>query len=172
MYPMDQSEYQGLRSAIERLTLNDSSVTVQRDSSLALGAGWRWGQLLWIRMKNGFKSTKEEWLSTYTATANEDKSVDFEQCNHEKFRPASGVIMFGHFSSDFLLQKSFHFFLKGTNFRGSGKIYLLSSVATQTSYDMIDRGINNFPRDRLYVAKIDSQVRVYLSSWVMSVQMV
>lgn len=41
MYPMDQSEYTGLRSAIERLTLNDSSVTVQRDSSLALGAGWR-----------------------------------------------------------------------------------------------------------------------------------
>ncbi|XP_025754065.1 translation factor GUF1, mitochondrial isoform X2 [Oreochromis niloticus] len=40
MYPMDQSEYTGLRSAIERLTLNDSSVTVQRDSSLALGAGW------------------------------------------------------------------------------------------------------------------------------------
>lgn len=41
MYPMDQSEHPGLRSAIERLTLNDSSVTVQRDSSLALGAGWR-----------------------------------------------------------------------------------------------------------------------------------
>lgn len=41
MYPMDQSEYPGLRSAIERLTLNDSSVMVQRDSSLALGAGWR-----------------------------------------------------------------------------------------------------------------------------------
>ncbi|XP_035983598.1 gamma-aminobutyric acid receptor subunit alpha-2-like [Fundulus heteroclitus] len=40
MYPMDQSEYPALRSAIERLTLNDSSVTVQRDSSLALGAGW------------------------------------------------------------------------------------------------------------------------------------
>lgn len=41
MYPMDQSEYQGLRSAIDRLTLNDSSVTAQKDSSLALGAGWR-----------------------------------------------------------------------------------------------------------------------------------
>lgn len=41
MYPMDQSDYAGLRSAIERLTLNDSSVTVQRDSSMALGAGWR-----------------------------------------------------------------------------------------------------------------------------------
>lgn len=43
LYPMDQSEYPALRSAIERLTLNDSSVSVQRDSSMALGAGWRWG---------------------------------------------------------------------------------------------------------------------------------
>ena len=57
LYPMDQSEYPGLRSAIERLTLNDSSVTVQRDSSLALGAGWRCGCYEWI-IKNGFM---EEW---------------------------------------------------------------------------------------------------------------
>ena len=39
---MDQSEYTGLRSAIDKLTLNDSSVTVQKDSSMALGAGWRY----------------------------------------------------------------------------------------------------------------------------------
>jgi len=43
MYPVDQTEYNNLKSALERLTLNDSSVTVHRDSSLALGAGWRWG---------------------------------------------------------------------------------------------------------------------------------
>lgn len=41
VYPIDQSEYNNLKSAIEKLTLNDSSVTVHRDSSLALGAGWR-----------------------------------------------------------------------------------------------------------------------------------
>lgn len=41
MYPIDQSEYNNLKSAVEKLTLNDSSVTVHRDSSLALGAGWR-----------------------------------------------------------------------------------------------------------------------------------
>lgn len=43
MYPTDQSEYPSLRSAVEKLTLNDSSVMVQKDSSLALGAGWRSG---------------------------------------------------------------------------------------------------------------------------------
>ena len=41
MYPVDQSEYNNLKSAIEKLTLNDYSVLVHRDSSLALGAGWR-----------------------------------------------------------------------------------------------------------------------------------
>ncbi|KAM9254250.1 LOW QUALITY PROTEIN: translation factor GUF1, mitochondrial-like [Dugong dugon] len=42
-YPIDQSEYNNLKSATEKLTLNDSSVTVYQDSSLALGAGWRLG---------------------------------------------------------------------------------------------------------------------------------
>uniref|UniRef100_A0A671K9D9 GUF1 homolog, GTPase n=1 Tax=Sinocyclocheilus anshuiensis TaxID=1608454 RepID=A0A671K9D9_9TELE len=51
MYPMDQSEYTALRSAVEKLTLNDSSVTVQRDSSLALGAGWRLGFLGLLHME-------------------------------------------------------------------------------------------------------------------------
>ncbi|XP_072040035.1 translation factor Guf1, mitochondrial-like [Amphiura filiformis] len=45
IYPMDQSEYNNLRSAIDRLTLNDSSVSVSIDSSLALGQGWRLGFL-------------------------------------------------------------------------------------------------------------------------------
>lgn len=43
MYPVDQTEYNNLKSALEKLTLNDSSVTIHRDSSLALGAGWRLG---------------------------------------------------------------------------------------------------------------------------------
>ncbi|XP_030775241.1 translation factor GUF1, mitochondrial isoform X2 [Rhinopithecus roxellana] len=51
MYPVDQSEYNNLKSAIEKLTLNDSSVTVHRDSSLALGAGWRLGFLGLLHME-------------------------------------------------------------------------------------------------------------------------
>uniref|UniRef100_A0A674MYT2 GTP binding elongation factor GUF1 n=1 Tax=Takifugu rubripes TaxID=31033 RepID=A0A674MYT2_TAKRU len=64
MYPMDQSEYPGLRSAIERLTLNDSSVTVQRDSSLALGAGWRWGPNRLVQQ-----------TSTYALVTNQKKNA-------------------------------------------------------------------------------------------------
>ncbi|XP_061849019.1 translation factor GUF1, mitochondrial isoform X2 [Colius striatus] len=51
MYPVDQTEYNNLKSALERLTLNDSSVTVHRDSSLALGAGWRLGFLGLLHME-------------------------------------------------------------------------------------------------------------------------
>ncbi|KAM6132662.1 LOW QUALITY PROTEIN: translation factor GUF1, mitochondrial [Pterocles gutturalis] len=51
MYPADQTEYNNLKSALERLTLNDSSVTVHRDSSLALGAGWRLGFLGLLHME-------------------------------------------------------------------------------------------------------------------------
>lgn len=35
VYPMDQSETPALRSALEKLTLNDSSVTVAKESRYA-----------------------------------------------------------------------------------------------------------------------------------------
>uniref|UniRef100_A0A3B5KG91 GTP binding elongation factor GUF1 n=1 Tax=Takifugu rubripes TaxID=31033 RepID=A0A3B5KG91_TAKRU len=69
MYPMDQSEYPGLRSAIERLTLNDSSVTVQRDSSLALGAGWRLGFLGLLHMEVFNQRLEQEHNASVIVTA-------------------------------------------------------------------------------------------------------
>uniref|UniRef100_A0A8C4EB98 GTP binding elongation factor GUF1 n=1 Tax=Dicentrarchus labrax TaxID=13489 RepID=A0A8C4EB98_DICLA len=69
MYPMDQSEYQGLRSAIEKLTLNDSSVTVQRDSSLALGAGWRLGFLGLLHMEVFNQRLEQEYNASVIVTA-------------------------------------------------------------------------------------------------------
>ena len=45
---MDQSEYPTLRSSLERLILNDSSVSVHPDSSSALGQGWSfWVYYIW-----------------------------------------------------------------------------------------------------------------------------
>uniref|UniRef100_A0A8C8DV90 GTP binding elongation factor GUF1 n=1 Tax=Oryzias sinensis TaxID=183150 RepID=A0A8C8DV90_9TELE len=69
MYPMDQSEYPGLRSAIERLTLNDSSVMVQRDSSLALGAGWRLGFLGLLHMEVFNQRLEQEYNASVIVTA-------------------------------------------------------------------------------------------------------
>ncbi|XP_072315832.1 translation factor Guf1, mitochondrial [Eucyclogobius newberryi] len=69
MFPMDQSEYTGLRSAIQRLTLNDSSVSVQRDSSLALGAGWRLGFLGLLHMEVFNQRLEQEFNASVIVTA-------------------------------------------------------------------------------------------------------
>ncbi|KAL3266565.1 hypothetical protein HHI36_010731 [Cryptolaemus montrouzieri] len=45
IYPANLSEHTDLRKAIEKLTLNDSAVTVDIDTSPALGQGWRLGFL-------------------------------------------------------------------------------------------------------------------------------
>ena len=37
VYPLDQSKYVSLRAAIDKLMLNDSSVTVHHDSSMTPG---------------------------------------------------------------------------------------------------------------------------------------
>lgn len=44
-FPTDQSDYSQLSDSIGQLVLNDRSVTLQKDHSEALGAGWRLGFL-------------------------------------------------------------------------------------------------------------------------------
>lgn len=44
-FPTDQSDYEHLEDSINQVTLNDRSVTVMKESSEALGAGWRLGFL-------------------------------------------------------------------------------------------------------------------------------
>ena len=56
---MDASEYLPLRAAVEKLTLNDSSVAVHPDSSVALGQGWRLGFLGLLHM-DVFRQRLEE----------------------------------------------------------------------------------------------------------------
>ncbi|XP_060004224.1 translation factor GUF1, mitochondrial isoform X2 [Lagenorhynchus albirostris] len=68
MYPIDQSEYNNLKSAIEKLTLNDSSVTVHRDSSLALGAGWRLGFLGLLHMEVFNQRLEQEYNASVILT--------------------------------------------------------------------------------------------------------
>lgn len=41
LYPADGSDFDALNHAIERLTCNDASVSVTKESSTALGLGFR-----------------------------------------------------------------------------------------------------------------------------------
>lgn len=41
LYPADGSDFEALSHAIERLTCNDASVSVAKESSTALGLGFR-----------------------------------------------------------------------------------------------------------------------------------
>ncbi|KAF7248395.1 Translation factor GUF1, mitochondrial [Varanus komodoensis] len=69
MYPTDQSEYNNLKSAVEKLTLNDSSVTVHRASSLALGAGWRLGFLGLLHMEVFNQRLEQEYNASVVLTS-------------------------------------------------------------------------------------------------------
>ncbi len=45
LYPVDQSSYEEMKKAVEKLLLNDSSVTITPETSEALGTGFRCGYL-------------------------------------------------------------------------------------------------------------------------------
>ncbi len=51
LFPVDADEYQNLRVALEKLSLNDSSFTFEPESSAALGFGFRCGYLGLLHME-------------------------------------------------------------------------------------------------------------------------
>lgn len=44
LYPADGSDFEALSNAIEKLTCNDASVSVTKESSTALGLGFRYSK--------------------------------------------------------------------------------------------------------------------------------
>jgi hypothetical protein len=51
LYPAAADEYEGLAAAIERLNLNDASVKVKKETSDALGAGFRYNNGLSLQQQ-------------------------------------------------------------------------------------------------------------------------
>lgn len=69
IYPIDASEFEMLRDAIEKLTLNDASVTIEKTSSPALGLGFRCGFLGLLHMDVFKQRLEQEYNVSAIATA-------------------------------------------------------------------------------------------------------
>ena len=51
LYPVDSKKYPALREALEKLTLNDASLTFEKETSLTLGFGFRTGFLGFLHLE-------------------------------------------------------------------------------------------------------------------------
>ncbi|XP_028400376.1 translation factor Guf1, mitochondrial-like [Dendronephthya gigantea] len=68
-YPVNQSDFLNLRNAVEKLTLNDASVSVHRDSSAALGQGMRLGFLGILHMEVFRERLEQEYQASVVVTS-------------------------------------------------------------------------------------------------------
>ncbi|MCF7799974.1 translation elongation factor 4 [Candidatus Babeliales bacterium] len=68
IYPVDNADFEEVRDSIEKLTLNDSSVHVEKESSTALGLGFRCGFLGLLHMDVFKQRLEQEYNVSIIAT--------------------------------------------------------------------------------------------------------
>ncbi|XP_043788333.1 translation factor GUF1 homolog, mitochondrial [Apis laboriosa] len=88
IYPIDQSEFHNIQIAIEKLTLNDSSVSVALEFSVALGQGWRIGFLGLLHMEVFMQRLEQEYgaLSVVTTPSVTYKAKIIGKKNIKKYK--------------------------------------------------------------------------------------
>jgi translation factor GUF1, mitochondrial len=69
IYPVSAAGFEHLQAAVDRLTLNDASVTVKRENSAALGAGFRCGFLGLLHMDVFRQRLEQEHGTSVIVTA-------------------------------------------------------------------------------------------------------
>ena len=69
IYPVETSEFELLRDAIEKLTLNDASVSVEKKTSVALGLGFHCGFLGLLHMEVFKQRLEQEYNVNIIVTA-------------------------------------------------------------------------------------------------------
>ena len=68
IFPEEAKDHLKLKNAIEKVSLNDSSVSVSLDSSMAFGSGWRLGFLGVLHMEVFSQRLKQEYDASVVVT--------------------------------------------------------------------------------------------------------
>ena len=92
VYPIDPTDYENLRSSLEKLQLNDASLTFQPESSVALGFGFRCGFLGLLHMEIVQERLDREFdMDVITTVPNVSYMVYDKQGNCKEVHNPSGL---------------------------------------------------------------------------------
>ena len=92
VYPIDPTEYENLRASLEKLQLNDASLTFQPESSVALGFGFRCGFLGLLHMEIVQERLDREFnMDVITTVPNVSYMVYTKQGEEKEVHNPSGL---------------------------------------------------------------------------------
>ena len=106
VYPIDPNDYENLRASLEKLQLNDASLTFQPESSQALGFGFRCGFLGLLHMEIMQERLDREFnMDVITTVPNVSYMVYDKQGNEKEVHNPSGLpdqTMIDHIEEPFI----------------------------------------------------------------------
>lgn len=106
VYPIDPNDYENLRASLEKLQLNDASLTFQPESSQALGFGFRCGFLGLLHMEIVQERLDREFnMDVITTVPNVSYMVSDKQGNEKEVHNPSGLpdqTMIDHIEEPFI----------------------------------------------------------------------
>ena len=92
LYPIDPNDYENLRASLEKLQLNDASLTFSPESSIALGFGFRCGFLWLLHMEIVQERLDREFnMDVITTVPNVSYMVYDKQGNQAEVHNPSGL---------------------------------------------------------------------------------